>query len=140
MIPDSAFKKLLHCIREAIPSAIAESVAMAVILGVMLKLSPLLMIGIFVAKFSFSMLIVGANLFCERVFGFIHSKLILVMLYMITIFVSAIPPLLIAIFASAFLELEMYFGLIIFGAVSLLITLLYVFIARNVLEYPEINS
>lgn len=142
LVPESSFKKLFCCMKEAIPGYFLEAILLYVPAGLIMEVA-LPEIAIFVlASVSFSFLFIAGNLFVERVLGRLSIRMLLLMLYMVILVLLSVPGILIgSIFAAnVFVILSTTVTVLLFSAIcNLLLALLLIFASRNLLEYAELN-
>ena len=140
LIPEKPFRKLLYILKEQIPSLLAESFITSVAIYLALRCPVGDIIGFFFAKISFSVLIIAINLLFERFLGTSGNKSLIVFLYFLAALIFSIP------FALVFYILAMLRGfapvssLMAASLVNIAVSLVMLFISRNVLEYAEFNN
>lgn len=140
LIPEKPFRKLLYILKEQIPSLLAESFITSVAIYLALRCTVGDIIGFFFAKISFSVLFIAINLLFERFLGTSGNKSLIVFLYFLAALIFSIP------FALVFYILAMLRGfapvssLMAASLVNIAVSLVMLFISRNVLEYAEFNN
>lgn len=138
LVPESSFAKLLHCLRELAPSALAEAVVVFVPVGLILGLGPVSILVCLFARMSYAFLFQSGNLLLER-FWSGASKVLIMFLYFLILILLTLPGILIAIFLTVFLSLPggVTTGLLVAGIVNIPVALLLLYLLRNMLQYAE---
>ena len=138
LVPESSFSKLLHCLRELAPSALAEAVVVFVPVGLILGLGPLSILVCLFARMTYALLFQSGNLLLER-FWSGASKVLIMLLYFLILILLTLPGILIAIFLTVFLSLPggATTGLLVAGIVNIPVALLLLYLLRNMLQYAE---
>ena len=137
LVPEPPTKKLLWCLRE---SAAGYAVSALLSFGPMCFYveAPLASIAAAAAAyFSYAYLFIAGNLVTERVFGGTTVKALVFLFYFIVLILMAAPGIAAAIFAS--FVLPEWTALLLLAAVNALVTLLGVFLCRNILSTVEFN-
>lgn len=140
LMPETSYRKLLNCLRESMLGYCLEAVLLMVPMGLILKLGPLeIALGI-VARISFSLLFVAGNLLLEKLFAGMKLKVLLIMLYFLTMLLLIAPGAVLAIVLISngiILVSEIVTVLVVITLMNLLISPLILFLSRNVLDNPE---
>ena len=143
LMPETSFRKLIHCLRESILGFVMEAVLLMVSMGLMLKL-PLPDIAFMVlARFSFSLLFVAGSLLLEKLFSGMKLKALLVMLYFLMMLLLALPGIVLSIVLSSANVLFLSVNITVLAVlmlVNLVLAPLVFFLCRNVLDNPEWNN
>ncbi len=137
LVPEPPTKKLLWCLRE---SAAGYAVSALLSFGPMCFYveAPLMSIAAAaVAYFSYAYLFVAGSLATERVFGSVTVKALVFLFYFIVLILMAAPGVAAAVFAS--FVLPEWAALLVLAGVNALITLLGVFLCRNILASAELD-
>ena len=140
MIPETSFHKLLHCLRESMLGFVLEAVLLMVPMGLILKMQPLDIAIAVVARISFSILFVAGNLLLEKLFAGMKLKVLLIMLYFLTMILLIAPgvALGIVLYSNGILFLsEAFTVLSVITVMNLMISPLILYLCRNVLNNPE---
>ncbi len=143
LIPEPPFKKLINCIRESFPKMLMEAVLMYIPVGIILKLSPVAILLCILARLSFGFLFIAGNLLVERIFGTTTTKGLLMIFYFLTLIILVIPGILAAVMLtlSGFIIISEDITILLsLAVVNIPISLLIIFLCRNVLEYAELNN
>ena len=138
LVPEPPTKKLLWCLRE---SAAGYAVSALLSFGPMCFYveAPLASIAAAAAAyFSYAYLFVAGNLVTERVFGGMTVKALVFLFYFIVLILMAAPGVAAAILAS--IVLPEWTALLVLAGVNALVTLLGVFLCRNILASVEMNN
>ncbi len=139
MFPQSPFKKLISAISEGILKAFIDGVVIFVIVGIMIKASPVEIVICILARVGFGVLFIAADVLAERVIGTIASKGLLMVLNFLVIILVALPGIIGAVIVAVMTN----------GSISaLLVTLLWnitisiiiMALCRNVLHNLEQNN
>lgn len=136
LIPEKPFKKLLYMLRESIGPFAAEAVITFVPFIFLVGCSLSEVLGMIAAKVSFSVLFVGVNLILQRFFGNGGNKALVIMLYFMLGLLFSVP-------SAAVLIVLMPYGFVSFfaaAAVNAVLSLIVLFLSRNVLEVAEYNN
>ena len=137
LVPEPPFKKLLWCIRESVGSFALMAVLIFVPLGLIMKLDPQTIAACCLVHFTYSYLLLAGNLVCERVFGRVNTRALILVFYFLVELLVCAPGIAAAIFAS--FALPEWTALLLLAAVNALVTLLGVFLCRNILSTVEFN-
>ena len=140
MIPETSFHKLIHCLRESMLGFVLEAVLLMVPMGLILKMQPLDLAIAVVTRISFSILFVAGNLLLEKLFAGMKFKVLLIMLYFLTMILLIAPgvALGIVLYSNGILFLsEAFTVLSVITVMNLMISPLILFLCRNVLNNPE---
>jgi hypothetical protein len=143
LTPASSFQKMIGATRESYRKYLIEAILTFIPIGLLLEIdTPIILLAI-LAKVSFSFLFMAGNILTERIFGGISSKTLIFTFYFLLLALLMAPGLLLAIFLPL-LGIIVYSGTVTaFLAMSLanfLCTLLAIFLARNMLQYAELNQ
>ena len=134
LIPESSFKKLLYTLKSDMPTIIAESILCLAPMYFICYLSVADTLGMILARISFGVLIIGANLFVQKLFGFSDRKKLIVIIYFLFVVIFSLP----GIFTAVALEMVMpfYLGLAFtaMSAVNIITALILIFFSRRLLE------
>ncbi len=140
MIPETSFHKLIHCLRESMLGFVLEAVLLMVPMGLILKMQPLDIAIAVVARISFSILFVAGNLLLEKLFAGMKLKVLLIMLYFLTMILLIAPgvALGIVLYSNGILFLsEAFTVLSVITVMNLMISPLILYLCKNVLNNPE---
>ncbi|MEE0696904.1 MAG: putative ABC exporter domain-containing protein [Oscillospiraceae bacterium] len=139
LVPEPPFKKLLWCIRESVGSFALMAVLIFVPLGLIMKLDPQTIAACCLVHFTYSYLLLAGNLVCERVFGRVNTRaLILVFYFLVEILVCA-PGIAAAVVLNVF-GTALPLCLLALAAVNALLALLAIFLCRGILNYAELKN
>ncbi len=141
LIPEPPMKKLLNCLKESFIKIAREAVIVFIIVGVIMGIEVPEIIGLILIRISCGILFTGVNLFCERFFGGINMKAIVLMLYFLFAMIFALPAILSGITLYNFAVIIPVWGVYVISAVvNTLSAMLVLFMSRNVLQYAELNN
>jgi hypothetical protein len=142
MVPEPAFTKLIHCLRESFLRIAADAVVLFIPIAFILKLSPAETGACILARISFGLLFTSGNIVVQRFFSGLTLKLLSLLFYFITMIVLILPGVGIA-FLITFMNVKIFSPNIqIFLALTLcniLVSFAATFLCRNMLEYSELN-
>lgn len=138
LVPEPPFQKLLHCLRELLPSALAEAAVVFIPVGLILGLGPVGIAVCLAARLTYSLLFQAGNLLLER-FWSGASKVLMMTLYFLILILLTLPGILLGLFVGLFLPLPGGFltGLAAAALVNIPIALGLLYGLRNMLEYAE---
>ena len=143
LVPEPAMKKLLWNLRESLGSFAVDAIITAIPSGLILGLGVLEILAFFLVRMSFSLLLLAANLACEHVFGSVTTKALIMTFYFLTVLLMAAPGIALAVFlgvtGAILLSLEFTICLAL-TFVNIPITLLVLFLCRDILDYAQLNS
>lgn len=140
LIPEKPFKKLLWGMMETIRKYPLAAILIAVPVGIIQKLSVLETISFIFLITSTNILLLSLNLTIDRFLGnaFANMKALLIILYFFAAAISVAPgAVLAAIVATATDMSATALAFFIIAAWSLLISVLYIFLSRNILQNTE---
>ncbi len=125
LVPESSFSKLLHCLRELVPSALAEAIVVFVPVGLILGMGPGAILVCLFARMSYALLFQSGNLLLER-FWSGASKALIMFLYFLILILLTLPGILIAVFLMVLLNLPggVSGGLLVAGIINIPVALL----------------
>ena len=140
LVPESSFSKLLHCLRELVPSALAEAIVVFVPVGLILGMGPGAILVCLFARMSYALLFQSGNLLLER-FWSGASKALIMFLYFLILILLTLPGILIAVFLMVLLNLPggVSGGLLVAGIINIPVALLLLYLLRVMLQYAEYN-
>ena len=139
-MPESSFSKPLHCLRELVPSALAEAIVVFVPVGLILGMGPGAILVCLFARISYALLFQSGNLLLER-FCSGAIKVLIMCLYYLSQVLLARPGFLIAVFLMVVLTLPggVGGGLLVAGIIDIPVALLLLYLLRDMLQYAEYN-
>ena len=140
LVPESSFSKLLHCLRELVPSALAEAIVVFVPVGLILGMGPGAILVCLFARMGYALLFQSGNLLLER-FWSGASKALIMFLYFLILILLTLPGILIAVFLMGLLNLPggVSGGLLVAGIINIPVALLLLYLLRDMLQYAEYN-
>lgn len=141
LIPEPPLKKMLYAMAELLPSAILEAVVVFVPVAVILGATPLDAALCILARLSFAFLFTGVNVAVERLWGG-SSKALAMLLFFGILIAMAVPGIVLAavmgaLYTGAGQNAAVFVSLMV---CNILVTLLTLFLCRNMLQYAELNS
>lgn len=139
LVPEPPFKKLLWCLRESVDSFVLMALLIFVPLGLLMKLDAASIAALCLVHLSYSYLLLAGNLVCERVFGRVNTKaLILVFYFLVEILVCA--PGIVAAVALSVTGAAQPLWLLALAAANAIVALLAIFLCRGILNYAELKN
>ena len=140
LVPEPPFAKLVQNLREMLPGALVEAVVIFVPVGLMLSLSWADIGACILARVSFALLFAAGNIVVER-FWSGASKVLTILLYTIVMVALAAPGVVLALVVSSNLLLisENFTVFLVMAIVNIPVSLLVLFLCRNMLQYAELN-
>ncbi len=141
MVPQSAFKKLIMISLENVIKIVYESLVLFIILGFILKLSPLTFICAVVSRISFGLIFMAGNFVTERIMGSVSSKMLVILVYGVVIFTIIAPGAVIGILLGlsnpGFTTVTVLLTMAVWNTAASAVT---AFLCRNILNYAELNN
>lgn len=142
LIPEPPLKKLLYALKENLISDCFEAVLVFLTVGLILKASPLDVLLCIAARITFALLFTAGNVLVERVFGTVSSKALILMFYFLALLLMAAPGIAAGIVLMVFTEdllgmAGLFAGMAVMNAA---ISVLVLFLCRNMLQYAELNN
>ncbi|MDY3014135.1 MAG: putative ABC exporter domain-containing protein [Evtepia sp.] len=137
LVPEPPFSKLLQCLRELLPSAVAEAVLVFVPAGLILGLSPAGILICVFARISYTFLFQSGALVLER-FWRGANKAVVFLLYFVILIAMALPGIALGVLLTAtILPGGLLAGLLVAALVNLPVSLGVLYLLRNMLQYAE---
>lgn len=142
LIPEPPLKKLLYALKENLISDCFEAVLVFLPVGLILEASPLDVLLCIAARITFALLFTAGNVLVERVFGTVSSKALILMFYFLALLLMAAPGIAAGIVLTVFTgDILGMAGLFAGMAVmNTAISVLVLFLCRNMLQYAELNN
>ncbi|MDR0937441.1 MAG: putative ABC exporter domain-containing protein [Oscillospiraceae bacterium] len=144
LVPEEPFFKLLHCLREMIPTSVIDAVAVGAGLGIILGLDPLMTLLLVIARLSFAMVFTAANIAVARIWGGETSKVIVMLLYLAVIIVMLIPAVAAAIIFSTIIKLSFLTAgqtiMFFLAVLNIPVSLAVFYLCRKMLDHAELNN
>ncbi|MGI5936589.1 MAG: putative ABC exporter domain-containing protein [Oscillospiraceae bacterium] len=141
LIPEPPFKKLLHAMREMLPSSLLEALIIFIPVAFILKLSLLDTVLCIVARLSFALLFTSGNILMERIWSG-ASKTLAIFLFFVVMMLLAAPGVALAVVLSATGHVFVSGNVTILTSLAVCnipIGLLVIYLCRNMLQYVELN-
>ncbi|MGI6004744.1 MAG: putative ABC exporter domain-containing protein [Christensenellales bacterium] len=140
MIPEPPFKKLVMLLGEQLRSFAVEAVIVAVAMAFIIPSPPLDLAALALARFGFSALFMAANILHMRLFGSMTNKGLTIAFYFLTVFILAMPGIVMAIVFGLVMSLGAGLPLAMTFVWNLLISGIILFACRNLLNVAELNN
>jgi hypothetical protein len=140
LVPEPPFAKLVQNLREMVPGTVLEAVVIFVPVGMILNLSWPDVCACILARISFALLFAAGNIVVER-FWSGASKVLVLLLYVVVMVVLAAPGVGLAMVISSHLVLlsENFTIFLVMAIVNTPVSLLTLYLCRNMLQYAELN-
>lgn len=143
LTPERPYKKLIWLMRESLEGYFLEALLLFVPVGLMLRLTPWEIAAAVACRVSFAMLFMAGNMVTERLFGGVSLKMLVLMFYILVMLVLAAPGVALAILlpAAGLTALSPVFTWVMaLTVLNALVSLLCLFLCRNILTYAELNQ
>ena len=137
LVPEPPTKKLLWCIRESAAGYFVSAVLSFAPMLFFVDAPAASIAAAAVAYFSYAYLFTAGNLVTERIFGSMTLKALIFFFYFVVLLLMAAPGIAAAILVS--IVLTEWAALLVLAAVNALVTLLAVFLCRNILASAELR-
>ena len=142
LVPESSFKKIIYSIAQSFCRILAEAVILYIALAFIMKLTPYDVVILVLARLSFSYMYTAGNILIQRVFGTLSSRTLIYIFYMLAVLIMAAPGMVAAILVSTsgwFLLSQHVLPFLAMTLCNIPITLLVIYLCRNVLKYAELK-
>lgn len=138
LVPEPPMKKLLWCLRESAAGYLTSAILCFVpmLFYVQAPMPSILAAG--VAYFTYAYLFTAGNLVTERVFGTVTVKALTFFFYFVVLIILAIPGIATAVLVV--ISLPEWCALLALSGANVLVTLLAMFLCRNILACAEMNN
>lgn len=141
LIPEPPMKKLLWALAGQIPTAFWEALVVFVPVGLILELTVVEIAACVVARMSFAMLFTSAGVAVDRLWGSVTSRMLVLVLLLLVTLGLALPGIAAAIAVRIlFWEMGSAAVLAALSVCNVLMSLLALFLCRNMLQYAELNQ
>ncbi len=140
LIPESNFKKLLYLLKADIPLLALESLICFIPLILLGSCGVTEGITMTVARFTFGLLFIGVNLILQRFTGDSEKKVFSVMIYFLLTVIFSLPAVAVGVITGMAFPFNREISYISMAILNTAISLLVIFLCRNVLEYAEYNN
>lgn len=143
LIPEPPLKKLLYSIGESMVTGFFEALIIFIPVGLIVGAGVPDIIFCVIARMSFALLFTAANIVLERVFGGVRSKALVMFFFFLVMILMAAPGIvgavIVGISGVTFIS-EYALVLLTISAVNILVSLLVLYLCRNLLQYAELNN
>ena len=140
LIPEGNFKKLLCLLRADMPMLALESVICFIPLVVLGSCNAVEGAAMALTRFTFGLLFIGVNLLLQRFAGDSEKKAFNVIIYFLLATVFSLPSAAVAVITGMAFPFNYEIAYIFMSLINTFLTLLLIFLCRNVLEYSEYNN
>ncbi len=140
LIPESNFRKLIAILRADLPLLALESVICFIPLVLFGSCSATEGAAMALARFTFGLLFIGVNLLLQRFTGDSEKRFFTVIVYFLTATVFSVPSAAAAVITGMAFPFNAEIPFILMSCVNIALSLLLIFLCRNVLEYSEYNN
>ncbi len=140
LIPEKPFKKLIWGMMETIRKYPLVAILIAVPVGIIQKLSVIETISFIFVITSTNLLLLSLNLLIDRFLGnaFANMKAVLIFFYFFAAAISVAPGVVLGVIAAEVIGMSATaLAFFIIAAWSFLISILYIFLSRNILQNVE---
>jgi hypothetical protein len=142
LIPEPPLKKMLYGLAEALPSAVTDAVVVFIPIAFILGMSPAETVFCILARITYAFLFTAVNVAVNRLWGAMASKTLASLLYFVLLAVMVAPGIVAAILLATVYpvfgeNVTVFLWLII---VNIPISVLTLFLCRNMLQYAELNQ
>lgn len=140
LVPEPALKKLLWALAETMPAMVLDALVVFLPVGVLLELGPAEILAAVLARISFGIVYLAADIAVERIWGGSAPRVLVLLMYLAISLVIMAPGVALALVGGLGWD---------FGAVGMLLltvvgnlpaSLLVLFLCRNLLECAELNN
>ena len=143
LIPERPFSKLIRLCAENICKVAVDAIITMLVIGLIIGASPVEIAAAVAARFGFGMVFMAGNILSQRLFGSIASKGLLMFLYFMFMILVCLPGIFGGILLGTVLPvsapLQLAAGMFGTVAFNLLLSMLLLFLCRNVLDNLELN-
>lgn len=143
LAPERPYTKLMWLLRQSLEGYLLEAALLFIPVGLMVGAGPIEIVAAVLCRWSFSLLYMAGNMVTERLFGGVSVKMFQLLLYIVVMLVLAAPGIVLAVLASVnglSLISADFTWLMLLVIANTLISLLALFICRNILTYAELNQ
>ncbi len=137
LIPEKPFKKLVHTVKEQIPSIIFESTVLFAILYFILPVDIAGAASMAASRISFGILFIGTSLVFLKITGKRPTTVVTVMMYSLLSSVFCIPAALCGLCISFFFPFRSFSAYLITVPVNIIMFMLLLYFSRNIIECSE---
>lgn len=142
LVPEPAFKKLMHCLRESLTRISIEALTLFIPISLLLKMDAAETATCILARISFGLLFTAGNILVERLFSGMTVKILVMIIYFVVMVILVIPGVAAAITVTLAEVSLLPQNVLIFSTLTVcnvLVSLIVTFLCRNMLEYAELN-
>lgn len=140
LIPEPSYKKLFYVLKEQLPTLFVQSVVNFAAFYFILNSSIFEIVSLIFANMSFSFLFIGVNLIFQRFFGSHENKTLTIFLYVFVAMFLSLGFVATFFVFYVFLYYPLSISLSVATTVNIIISLITLFLCRNVLECAEYNN
>lgn len=140
LMPEPALKKLLWALAETLPAMMLDSLVVFIPVGLLLQLGPAELLAAVLARVSFGIVYLTADIAVQRIWGGSMSKVLVMLMYVVISLVIMAPGAALALIGGIGWDFGTVGMLLLTVAGNLPASLLVLFLCRNLLEYAELNN
>lgn len=140
LIPEPPMKKLLWGLASLMPASLLEALVVFVPVGLILRLPPMEAAASVVGRISYAALFTAAGIAVDRLWGGVTSRILVMLLFLAVALGLALPGIVLAFIAALAWDLDAAGVLAVLSACNLAMSLLALFLCRNMLQYAELNQ
>lgn len=140
LVPEPPMKKLLWSLLETLPSAALEALVIFVPVALVLHLTPVELAACVAGRLSFTVVYTAADVAVRRLWGGGLSRMVGALLFLALSFAMILPGLAAAVAAAIVWDGSAVAAVLAMAAANLPLSLLLLFLCRNMLQYAELNN
>ena len=140
LVPEPALKKLLWALAQTVPAMAVDALVVFIPVGLILRLTLPEILVLLLARMSFGVVYLAADIAVERIWGGNAAKMLVMLMYLAIALVIMAPGAVLAIVSAAGGGLGMSGALLVDSGINLTMSLLVFFLCRNLLEYAELSG
>jgi len=141
LLPEPPLLKMIHALRESLPTAILEAIVMFTPTYFFVDITIPELLAVIFARVGFTMLYITGNVIIMRIWHGSSSRGIVMTLYIVTMLLLAAPGIIFAVVCVALgLGETLVVPFIAMTILNLLLSVLGLFLCRNMLQYAELNN
>lgn len=140
LIPEPPMKKLLWGLASLVPASLLEALVVFIPVGFILRLTPAETLLSVVGRISYAVLFTAASVAVDRLWGGVTSRILVMLLFLAAALGLALPGIVLAFAAALAWGLGAAGVLAVLSLCNLAMSLLALFLCRNMLQYAELNQ
>lgn len=142
LIPEPPLKKMLWALMELLPSAVLEALIIFIPVALIQHAAPFDVVLCIAARISFAFLFTAVNVAIARLWGGNPSMSLVMLLYFALLAVMAAPGVVLAAVLGSMYQGAVQNAVVFLSlmACNIPVSLLVLFLCRNMLQYAELNQ